>query len=448
MRRVLLGCALALVAAAPAGAAAPPTKTPSTLLVGLHMPSSGFQVGSVKGTQVVVARGFEVDLAKALAERLAIQNVTFYQEPSFDGIVGPGPKAWDLALAQVTVTPARQKLVDFSAPYLNDDEGVLLRRGLKVPARSLADLRGLKLCAQPGSTGAITIAKKIQPAAKPLLYNSQGELMQNLQRGRCDAVVDDAPTLAALKALSPARYGEFAGVVPTGARYGIVFPQGSPLAGPVNKALAELSKDGTVSALAQKWLTVDPAQLPVLPSSLEPPTMTLIGDSVSAALDYVPKAQKLLGRGLKLRLHADVCRRLVAASCTYQGHTPPTALQTIDADGHALGQVVVIDVGYNDDSSTYKPELDLVMKHLVASGVQTVIWVTLRETRGYYATINGIVRAATKRWPQIVVADWNSYSAGQPWFASGDGLHLNDAGAIGLAKLLRPLVLSALGFTA
>ena len=59
------------------------------------------------------------------------------------------------------------------------------------------------------------------------------------------------------------------------------------------------------------------------------PRVTLIGDSVSAALDDAPAAARYLGRGLDLKLDAKVCRRLVAPSCSYMGTTPSTALSLI-----------------------------------------------------------------------------------------------------------------------
>jgi lysophospholipase L1-like esterase len=41
----------------------------------------------------------------------------------------------------------------------------------------------------------------------------------------------------------------------------------------------------------------------------------------------------------------------------------------------------------------------------------------------------------------MVVADWNAYSRGKPWFGA-DGLHLSATGAVRLAHFLRPLVLA------
>jgi hypothetical protein len=83
------------------------------------------------------------------------------------------------------------------------------------------------------------------------------------------------------------------------------------------------------------------------------------------------------------------------------------------------------------------------MRALLAAGVERVIWVTLREASakaGLYAQSNARIRAADRRWKRLVVADWNAHSRGRPWFRT-DGLHLTPAGAMGLAQLLRPLVL-------
>jgi hypothetical protein len=171
--------------------------------------------------------------------------------------------------------------------------------------------------------------------------------------------------------------------------------------------------------------------------------VTVIGDSVAASFDYVVPAKRYLAKGLDLRSDAVVCRRLVATSCPFQGSTPATALQVVGAEGRALGPVVVINVGYNDWAAVY--DVDRVMRALKAAGVRRVIWVTLREAGSYasiYRQTNARIRSADAKWRStMVVADWNAYSRGKPWFRD-DGLHLTPNGALGLAKLLRPLVLA------
>ena len=87
------------------------------------------------------------------------------------------------------------------------------------------------------------------------------------------------------------------------------------------------------------------------------------------------------------------------------------------------------------------------MRAALGQGAKGVVWVTLREERDTYAQTNVAIRAATRRWPQLQVADWNAYSSGKPWFSS-DGLHMGAAGAAGLARFLRPYVIRAAGLRA
>jgi hypothetical protein len=184
------------------------------------------------------------------------------------------------------------------------------------------------------------------------------------------------------------------------------------------------------------------AVLSAPPAEAAPTRVTVIGDSIMASFEYVPAARRALGKGLDLRFDHAVCRRLVAASCAFQGSTPATALDVVRASGRALGPVVVINVGYNDWSAVY--DVDRVVKALMSAGVRRVVWVTLREATGnasLYAQSNARIRVVDRRWKSLVVADWNAYSSGRPWFRP-DGLHLNSAGAMGMARLLRPLVLA------
>lgn len=172
------------------------------------------------------------------------------------------------------------------------------------------------------------------------------------------------------------------------------------------------------------------------------PRVTVIGDSIMASFDYVPAARRSLGKGLELRADNAVCRRLVAPSCPFQGATPASALDIVRASARALGPVVVINVGYNDWVAVY--DVDRVMKALTAAGVRRVIWVTLREatpSAALYARSNARIRTADRKWKSLVVADWHAYSRGRAWFRE-DGLHLTPTGAVGLARLLRPLVLA------
>ena len=96
-------------------------------------------------------------------------------------------------------------------------------------------------------------------------------MFQQVESGRCDAAIFDGPILGGQKATKPSAYGPIVGQIETHESYGIVFEKASPLRAPVNKALARLIADGTVSKLAKKYLTTDVSRLPLLSESRSNP---------------------------------------------------------------------------------------------------------------------------------------------------------------------------------
>lgn len=172
----------------------------------------------------------------------------------------------------------------------------------------------------------------------------------------------------------------------------------------------------------------------------QPIVVTFVGDSVPAAINYVSTARDELEHGLVMHLDLQICRRLASEGCSYRGGTPPSALDALRNAGGTLGQILIVDVGYNDSDQTYREGMQEVVQAAVADGVSAIIWVNLRETRSNYYWTNVAIRTEAKLRPMIQVVDWNAASQGRAWFGS-DGLHLNAAGAEGLADLLRPLIL-------
>jgi polar amino acid transport system substrate-binding protein len=260
---ISLLAALALGSAAVSAAPPVPTVTPGELTVGVSLPSEGFEVGVAKGDQVIYAQGFDIDLARALAKRLGLARVAFVQS-QFGRLYSGGAKPWDVAIAQITITDQRRQTADFSQPYMSVDQGVLAAQTVKPAPGTLADLRSLRICALAKSTGADVAGTTIAPTTPVRLIGNVPTLMLNLQTGRCQAVVYDAPTLGTLKARAPDRYGPLVGVIKTGEQYGVALPKGSQLLTPVDTALAALMADGTVQRLQQKWLSANLSTLPVL----------------------------------------------------------------------------------------------------------------------------------------------------------------------------------------
>ena len=175
------------------------------------------------------------------------------------------------------------------------------------------------------------------------------------------------------------------------------------------------------------------------------PRVTMFGDSIADSLSYVPEARDILGAGIDLRLELTPCRKLVSPGCAYQGTHPPSVLDIVKASTPtALGDIVVVDVGYNEPPNDYDSDMGVVVDTLLSVGVAHVVWVTMREETPGYREINQVIRNRARLDPRIAIADWEAASRGKPWF-NPDGLHLNGEGAIGLASFLRPYVLAACG---
>ena len=170
----------------------------------------------------------------------------------------------------------------------------------------------------------------------------------------------------------------------------------------------------------------------VLPSPVSARTRPyLLGDSVVAWSEAA--IEERLGH-TGLVIDALACRGAVA-SCVVpgQGTRPPSGLSTIKAQRGRLGDLVVIELGYNDRPQ--RRAIDRVMQELRAQGVSRVAWINLSERRSGYRDTNRALMAASLRWPELRVLDWRSYSAGRgSWFV--DGVHLTSKGKAAFAHFL------------
>jgi polar amino acid transport system substrate-binding protein len=126
--------------------------------VGTELPVPPFWMGEDYDS---LTGGFEVDLAKELAKRLNLANTKFVEMP-FTGLVAGQQCPCDINFSQVTITEDRAKVVQFTEPYFDANQGILVKKGTKVS--SLEEARQLKWGAQLNTTGAARSAD--QPEAR------------------------------------------------------------------------------------------------------------------------------------------------------------------------------------------------------------------------------------------------------------------------------------------
>jgi len=247
---LVAGAAIAVTASAQS---TPPTKQPGKLIVGFDLPAPGFWNGRASGTTIKNPSGFEYELSQAIAKQLKIPKVEYLRAP-FGGLFSPAPKKYDFAFEEVTITAARKKVVAFSTPYFDANQGVLIRKGLAKPKR-VADLKSLQTCAQKDTTGLSYIQHKLRPAKKPLVYSaSSTAAFDAVEAGRCDALILDVPIVVSQSNKKPGAYGGVAGQIITNEFYGAVMEKGSKFKPFLDKAIGTLRANGTINRLQKKWL--------------------------------------------------------------------------------------------------------------------------------------------------------------------------------------------------
>jgi polar amino acid transport system substrate-binding protein len=238
-----------------------PTRVPGTLAVAVDLGTVGVAEGSVENGTVTGARGFEIDLARALARRLGVK-LRIVDVP-FAHVINPGAKPFDVSISHVTITAERAKSVDFSPPYFVVNKGVLVAPGVAPPA-TLAELRKLRVCAQAATTSIRYVRTTLRPTSAPHSFPSTIDALRALSDGFCQAMVADLEILVAAKRDEPDLYGPIAGQIVTNERYGAVFEKGSKLRAPVSRALLSLALNGVVNRLATRWFGAGWNRAPVL----------------------------------------------------------------------------------------------------------------------------------------------------------------------------------------
>jgi polar amino acid transport system substrate-binding protein len=197
--------------------------------------------------------GFDIDLMKAAAKAGGF-DVEF-KNTAWDGIfAGLANGDYDAVVSSVTITDERKKTMDFSVPYINAGQ-VLVIRDNETGISTLSDLKGKQVGAQIGTTGAIAIQKEAGLQLKT--YDEIGLAVQDLDNGRIDGVVVDSPTAANYVLQNDTYKGKLkiVGKPFTEEYYGVAVKKGNTKTlDLINKGLAVVLKDGTVDKLQTKWL--------------------------------------------------------------------------------------------------------------------------------------------------------------------------------------------------
>ncbi len=213
-------------------------------------------------------KGYESAVAYAVAKQLGFDTtaVKWVKEP-FNKSYAPGDKGFDFDINQISITPARAKVVTFSDGYYTAAQGLIALKDSPVAkVASIADLKQYKLGAQTGTTSLTAIRQDIQPTTQPLVFQNTNVAKQALLNGQVDAIVADLPTafyITAVEIPSATIVGQFQQQSGSPEQFGMLFQKNNPLVDCVNQALANLKQDGTLDAIEKKWLS-QTVNVPVL----------------------------------------------------------------------------------------------------------------------------------------------------------------------------------------
>jgi polar amino acid transport system substrate-binding protein len=211
-------------------------------------------------------QGFESAVAYAVADQLGFDQsqVEWTVEP-FNASYAPGPKDFDFDVNEISITPQREKQVDFSSPYYEAKQAIVaLKDSDAAGATSLDDVKSANIGVQIGTTSLDAVNDVIQPDNDPQVFDTSNDVVTALKQGKVDVVVVDVPTafyLTSAQVPAATVVGQFA--APGGDQWGALLQKDSPLTACVSAAIDELRASGQLAEIEQKWIS-DKADAPVI----------------------------------------------------------------------------------------------------------------------------------------------------------------------------------------
>jgi glutamine transport system substrate-binding protein len=235
-----LGASLALTVAAG-------TASAETLKVVTDPSFVPFEMMDQKSGEMI---GFDMEIIAEVAKRAGFDYEL--QTMDFNGII-PALQTGnvDIAIAGITITEEREKIVDFSDPYYDSGLRILVRKGSDVD--EFSDLEGMKIGTKIGSTSYDYLMANLEDDDGVTPYPGSSDMYMALMSRAVDAVFYDAPNVGYFARTKGQGKVMTVGPLYEGQQYGIALVDGSEWVDDVNQALAAMKEDGTYKAIYEKW---------------------------------------------------------------------------------------------------------------------------------------------------------------------------------------------------
>jgi polar amino acid transport system substrate-binding protein len=241
------------------------TKTPGTFTIGTDNPafppyfSDATQTDPWEFGDPTNGQGFESAIAYALAEQLGFgeDQVEWVAVP-FNNAIAPGPKDFDVYLAQVSYTDERAEAVDLSEGYFFSNQALVTTADSPLAtATTIAEVAEHRLGAAGNTTSLTYILDKIQPAEEPRVYDDNTGAKSGLETGDVEGVVFDLATafyIVNVEMEDGVVVGQFPSDPEDKEHFGFVLDLDSPLTDCVNEAILTMGENGELDSIAAEWL--------------------------------------------------------------------------------------------------------------------------------------------------------------------------------------------------
>ena len=231
------------------------TTNPGMLTVGTDTPAYPPYFSDDDPTN---GEGFESAIAYAVGSQLGFAPMDVkWEVVPFNTSYAPGNKNFDFDINQISITPERAEVVDFSDGYYTVNQAVVALNDSPIAgATTITELKDAKLGAQVGTTSLSFVTEVVQPTDEPYVFNDTNDAKSALQNGQIDGIVVDLPTayyVTAAEFDNSKIVGQFQAAA-GGEEFGLLFQQGNPLVNCVNKALTTLKDSGELQEIQDAWL--------------------------------------------------------------------------------------------------------------------------------------------------------------------------------------------------
>ena len=245
------------------------TKTPGTFTIGTDNPAFPPYFSEPEEGETATepwelgdptnGRGFESAIAYALAEQLGFSDdqVAWIPVP-FNNAIAPGPKEFDVYLAQVSFTEERAEVVDLSEGYYFSNQALVTTADSELAnATSIAEVAEFLLGAAANTTSLTYITDRIQPTQEPRVYDDNTGAKTALEAGQVDGVVFDLATaffIVNVEMENGVVVGQFPSDPEDKEHFSFVLDLDSPLTECVNEAILTMGENGELDSIAAEWL--------------------------------------------------------------------------------------------------------------------------------------------------------------------------------------------------